>query len=226
MNKFYLMSVLLLVVNLPVFSQIPGTPNFFFNASLPPNTVISATGRIWMDRNLGATQVATSSTDAASYGDLYQWGRGSDGHQIRTSATTAALSSTNTPGNALFISTSAGPNDWRSSKNDNLWQGVNGVNNPCPTGYRIPTQIEFNAEGSSWASSNPGSKASASPLRLSLTGGRRLDGSLYDVDYFGHHWTSTISNTTAQYFSINSTSYIGVAARDRATGYSVRCIKD
>jgi hypothetical protein len=29
------------------------------------------TGRIWMDRNLGATQVATSSTDAASYGHLF-----------------------------------------------------------------------------------------------------------------------------------------------------------
>ena len=28
------------------------------------------TGRIWMDRNLGATQVATSSTNANAYGDL------------------------------------------------------------------------------------------------------------------------------------------------------------
>jgi hypothetical protein len=33
------------------------------------------TGATWMDRNLGATQVATSSTDAAAYGDLYQWCR-------------------------------------------------------------------------------------------------------------------------------------------------------
>jgi len=33
-----------------------------------------------MDRNLGATQVATSSTDENSYGDLYQWGRRADGH--------------------------------------------------------------------------------------------------------------------------------------------------
>jgi hypothetical protein len=41
-----------------------------------------------MDRNLGASQVATSSTDPASYGDLYQWGRPADGHQIRTSAIT------------------------------------------------------------------------------------------------------------------------------------------
>jgi len=44
-------------------------------------TVKSATGKIWMDRNLGASQVATSSTDAAAYGDLYQWGRAADGHE-------------------------------------------------------------------------------------------------------------------------------------------------
>ncbi|MCX8486231.1 MAG: hypothetical protein ORN53_03470, partial [Crocinitomicaceae bacterium] len=43
-------------------------------------TVISPyTAKVWMDRNLGASQVATSSNDAASYGDLYQWGRATDG---------------------------------------------------------------------------------------------------------------------------------------------------
>ncbi len=51
------------------------------------------TGKTWMDRNLGASQAATSSNDAASYGDLYQWGRRADGHQCRTSATTVILSS-------------------------------------------------------------------------------------------------------------------------------------
>ena len=30
--------------------------------------VTSKTGRIWMDRNLGASQVATSSTNVASFG--------------------------------------------------------------------------------------------------------------------------------------------------------------
>jgi hypothetical protein len=53
--------------------------------------VTSSTGQVWMDRNLGASQVATSSTDPASYGDLYQWGRPADGHQKRKSATTATL---------------------------------------------------------------------------------------------------------------------------------------
>ena len=66
-------------------------------------TVTSKTGKIWMDRNLGATQVASSTTDVAAFGDLYQWGRGSDGHQIRTSSTTSTLSSTDKTANSNFI---------------------------------------------------------------------------------------------------------------------------
>ena len=54
-------------------------------------TVVGANGRVWMDRNLGASQVATSSTDTNSYGDLYQWGRGADGHQLRISNTTSTF---------------------------------------------------------------------------------------------------------------------------------------
>jgi hypothetical protein len=56
--------------------------------------VTSSTGRIWLDRNLGATRVAKSSADASAFGYLYQWGRLSDGHQKPSSATTNTLSST------------------------------------------------------------------------------------------------------------------------------------
>ncbi|MFW5760796.1 MAG: hypothetical protein ACOCXH_07455, partial [Cyclobacteriaceae bacterium] len=62
-----------------------------------------ATGKTWMDRNLGASRVATSSTDAEAYGDLYHWGRAADGHQIRTSGTTSNLSSSDNPGHGDFI---------------------------------------------------------------------------------------------------------------------------
>jgi hypothetical protein len=51
------------------------------------------TGKVWLDRNLGARQVCTSSTDAACFGDLYQWGRAKDGHESRTSGTTETLAS-------------------------------------------------------------------------------------------------------------------------------------
>ena len=198
----------------PVWS----TPNNPF-----ANTVVSKTGKIWMDRNLGATQVATSSTDAASYGDLYQWGRGTDGHQVRTSATTATLSSTDQPANGNFITSSG---DWRSSPNVNLWQGVNGVNNPCPTGFRIPTETEWNAEGSSWTGGNNAAGAFASPLKLPMAGDRSSgDGSLSNVGTNGRYWTSTVGGANSIGLSFTSSSDT-MLARERARGYSVRCIKD
>ena len=46
------------------------------------------TGRVWLDRNIGASRVCTSYDDAQCYGDCYQWGRGYDGHQDSGSSTT------------------------------------------------------------------------------------------------------------------------------------------
>lgn len=37
----------------------------------PTDVYNPETGQVWMDRNLGASQVATAFDDAASYGDLY-----------------------------------------------------------------------------------------------------------------------------------------------------------
>ncbi len=201
-----------------------GVPTWTFLGRAPTQIVEVTnpiTGKIWMDRNLGATQVATSSTDAASYGDLYQWGRGADGHQIRTSATTATLSSTDQPENVNFITSSG---DWRSTPNDNLWQGVAGVNNPCPTGYRIPTETEWNAELQSW-SANTSVGAFASPLKLPMAGRRISLGFLSFVNSYGYYWSNTVSSTSARNLYFNSGT-ADVNADSRANGSSVRCFKE
>jgi hypothetical protein len=187
--------------------------------------VASATGRIWMDRNLGASQKATSSTDTLSYGDLYQWGRDTDGHQIRTSALTATLSSKDTPAHGDFILASRSPYDWRNPQNDNLWQGVSGVNNPCPTGYRIPTEAEWNAERLRWSANNAAG-AWASPLKLPVAGGRSdSSGSLDDVGSIGYYWSSTVSGSSARNLNFYSSSAF-MFSYYRAGGSSVRCLKD
>ena len=38
------------------------------------------------------------------------------------------------------------PIDWRTPQNNNLWQGVSGTNNPCPAGFRLPTETELETE--------------------------------------------------------------------------------
>ena len=186
----------------------------------------SFTGKIWMDRNLGATQVAISSTDANSYGDLYQWGRRTDGHQCRTSYISATLSSVDQPGNGLFISTNSSPYDWRSPQNTNLWQGVNGTNNPCPSGYRLPTEAEFVAERVSWTSQDVAG-AFGSPLKLTLGGFRSGDiwsGDISSVGVAGSYWASSVISTQSNRLTIAS-GFSGVFSSNRLLGHSVRCIK-
>jgi uncharacterized protein (TIGR02145 family) len=190
--------------------------------------VTSATGRIWMDRNLGATRVAISSSDAEAYGDLYQWGRSADGHQIRTSATTTTLSSSDQPGNGNFIlvSNNSNPYDWRSPQNNNLWQGVNGNNNPCPTGFRLPTAAEWEEERLSW-SDNTSVGAFASPLKLTRGGYRNfMDGLIYSVGGPGYYWSSTVNDVNSRSLALSTTNTIVTSFDRRAYGNSVRCIKD
>ena len=194
-----------------------------------PTTIVDVTnpttGAIWMDRNLGATQAATSSTDVDAYGDFYQWGRFSDGHQCRTSNTTATLSSTDQPAHGDFIIVSGTPTDWRSPQNDNLWQGVNGTNNPCPSGYRIPTEAELEAERLSW-SSNDDIGAIASPLKLPLAGDRNTsNGSIYFVGTLCVYWSSTPSFNGSRGLEVSS-NVAEMLGGARAFGRPVRCLKD
>jgi hypothetical protein len=187
-----------------------------------------ATGKIWMDRNLGATQASTSPADTNSFGDLYQWGRRSDGHQCRTSPSTNALSSSDQPSHGSFISVQSGfIFDWRSPQNSNLWQGVNGVNNPCPSAYRLPTEVEFDAERISWIY-NDALGASMSPLRFPATTYRNNYSGLIVNNatiYPGLYWTSTVSNTFSVklYFTSNGAS---MEPEPRGSGLAVRCIKN
>jgi len=184
-----------------------------------------ATGECWMDRNLGALQVATSQTDANAYGDLFQWGRLDDGHQTRTSETTATLSSSDNPGHSNFILAPDSPYDWRSPQNNNLWQGVSGINNPCPSGWRLPTSAEWGTERVSWSSNNSAG-AFASPLKLTMAGYRSsYNANLASVGIRGKYWNSTVSGTNSWYLYFDSSS-VAMYVGDRAYGFSVRCIKD
>ena len=204
----------------------------------------AATGRKWMDRNLGAPNAPTSATDFANYGDLFQWGRSADGHQLITRtgpadadisgvSTTTVLATTDNPGHSNFIlndNTVVGGGNWRTyvspeaPENTSLWQGASGTNNPCPTGWRIATAEEWTAE-------NLGTLTEAfGKLKITLTGSRAgTSGNFSGSATSGRYWTSTLditSNPNQVVRSTVTTEATALTAFARSSAYACRCIKD
>ena len=179
-----------------------------------------------MDRNLGASRKALSSSDDLAFGDLYQWGRGRDGHQCRDSRTRSGSISIDRPGHDRFILETITTDDWRNPQNNSLWQGLGGINNPCPSGFRIPTGAEWAAEIATWSSQNSAG-AYASPLKLPLAGQRNDGAGFFFAGQIGFYWSSTTGSPTAQGVYIDASTIYNDADYDsRGNGYSIRCIRN
>jgi uncharacterized protein (TIGR02145 family) len=201
------------------------TVTFTYKGSSVAYGTVEHNSKCWMDRNLGAAQAATLFNDSAAYGDLFQWGRLDDGHQTRNSGITTVLSGSSNPGHGNFIYGMGSPYDWVSPQIDSLWQGVSGTNNPCPSGWRVPTETEWNTERLSWSSNNYNG-AFASPLKLTAAGYRdRSTATVNDAGVGGYYWSSAVSVPNSRILTFGSGG-APMYSDYRAYGFSVRCVKD
>jgi uncharacterized protein (TIGR02145 family) len=209
--------------------------------------ISSASGKKWLDRNLGAARVATSYDDYQAYGDLFQWGRPADGHQLInwTASTTGVpvnglsnvVANSDTPGHNNFISVSGTPGrDWRSDNNRNRWATI--PQGPCPAGWHVPSEADWLAEisktkGGTANSGGMTDRSTAySQLKLTLGGYRKGSGAdaaqLLQTGTNAHYWMSTDRINLDNYsdaldFEIGA-DYVQFFFENKNSGLFVRCL--
>ena len=199
-------------------------------------TVVSPyTAKVWLDRNLGASQACEAKDDTLCFGDYYQWGRGADGHENNESNITRTLAIDIENAGIDFIAPTQRPFEWISadvndtngSKRSKYWSKIDG-SSVCPTGYRVSTRDELKAETiDSTDGMTNNDEAFSNFLKLPSVGYRRVYGSILKKGYEGGLWTSDVAETDSEkgsYLYFGSRTHI--TKRERAHGYPVRCIKD
>jgi len=239
-------------------SQLLGTvtvtrknDDFWFNTKKYGTTTSPTTGRVWLDRNLDASQVATARNDSAAYGGYYQWGRAGDGHQLQNSRTVGAGAAYWYDQYSFFFlgGASSRINDWIWNPNKDR-EGVNRsdfwtkgrVVAPngkahiiCPIDYRVATMAELSKEKlhSAVAAYNSFLKLPSSGYRSS---GSSDAGNYIAVRSETNLWTSNRASATISSDDIGFTNgwayragngYAGTdwKAWRRYLGLAVRCIK-
>ena len=215
----------------------PSTTQACTASECPTNTITSpVTNRIWMDRNLGATQSCTSSTDTSCYGDYFQWGREVDGHEKEGSSTTTSIGKKVSAGHSLYVITNGNNyDDWMDSdkygnkRNDEL-----SITDPnfyefdtsdhheegiCPEGFRVPTSTELKDENITSAT------VAFNNLKLPIAGLRsRVDGIVYNKGEYGAVWSNGANGTNSMYLFFGNNIAIDDYTQ-RADGKNIRCIK-
>jgi len=203
----------------------------YHNSTVYGVVTSSYTGKIWLDRNLGANRVCIGFDDTECYGDYYQWGRNFDGHEDSTSPITGTLANVvANVGNGNFITSAFSSNDWASVDSTGYmrrisnWSKTDG-SSVCPVGFRVPILTELSAETLDNGVINKAT-AFSNFLKFPSAGYRSpVYGSMNTVGTIGFVWTNSVNGTSSIEIGFDS-GYAGWNNHSRASGYSLRCLKD
>ena len=220
-----------------------------------------------MNRNLGAANATPG--DAGSIGLLYQWGRKDpfpgaaalSGTAWQTTTLGTSPPQTTGPQSATyaiqnpstFIINSGGTYDWSSTRQDNLWgnpnntsstpnseTGAKSIYDPCPSGWRSPSQDAFTKTTAN--GQNAGSPqgawitngwnftfGTANSYWFPACGYRNVNnGSLNFAGSGGYYWSSSeyAGSQHGGYLYFYSGYVNPLNYSNRAYGFSVRCVRE
>lgn len=204
---------------------------------------IEIDGVVWAPVNCGYHE-----TDF-KYGKLYQWGRkyGQGYNEDDAVPTLAEGGVSEAEGNLeinanVFYYMFA---DWAETRNNLLWNSgtmaepVKTDYDPCPKGWRVPTYNELNRlrQNSSWGLNETGQSGrwlcgtnsyteSVPQIFFPAAGCREINGNANHRGYDGYYWASTPSEYTAHNINFSSSDQTVTFGRERAMGFSVRCVQE
>jgi uncharacterized protein (TIGR02145 family) len=177
----------------------------------------------FLAHNLGANNSLDPHTPVQGiHGNYYQWG------------ILAHVADASTPATAItpWNTTTAANGAWAD--------GSKTANDPCPTGYRVPTNAQwllvdsYNTQTTTGSFSNNETNfgtarqfgSGANTLTLPSAGYRSSsNGALGNRGSNGYYWSSTANGPNAFYLSFGSSNASTFSA-NRTFGFSVRCVSE
>ena len=205
------------------------------------------TWRDFMCHNLGAnTALNPLSPHFALLGHYYQWGRnpqcfGQDGLDEDNPCASPVYGASG-PWGATAANDNAGSiTSWNINDAKNgSWTTSGGektFKDPCPSGYRLPTRLEWDSVLTSntltsvgtWSNSTTNFSAGkmvGTRLYLPAAGYREgSDGTLFERGIAGYYWSSTENAISSAWGLKVENTLLGTNSFPRTNGFSVRCIK-